>query len=204
MKKITLVISAFPGVGKTHLSRFTDSLDSDSCNFSWLPDTKIRNNKFPFNYIEHIKNNIGKYDFIFVSSHKEVRTCMIQYGIDFLSAYPEKSLKHEYLRRYKDRGNDEVFIQMMTDNWDSFIDSMEELQVMQPLILKEGQYLSDHFILNSDRYNSIEEDGGYYYDLFKFFSDQYGLTLVDTEIQDIIRVVENFNNHPIRKIINEK
>jgi hypothetical protein len=52
--------------------------------------------------------------------------------------------------------------------------------------------------------NSIEHEGGYYYDLFKFFSEQHGLTLVDTEIQDIIRAVETFNNHPIRKIINEK
>jgi hypothetical protein len=51
--------------------------------------------------------------------------------------------------------------------------------------------------------NSIEQGGGYYYDLFKFFSDEHGLTLVDSEIQDIIRAVEKFNNDPVRKIINE-
>jgi hypothetical protein len=51
--------------------------------------------------------------------------------------------------------------------------------------------------------NSIEHEGGYYYELFKFFSEQHGLTLVDTEIQDIIRAVEKFNNDPVRKIINE-
>ena len=38
-------------------------------------------------------------------------------------------------------------------------------------------------------------EGGYYYDLFKFFSDNHGLTLVDTEIQDIIHAVEKFNNN---------
>jgi hypothetical protein len=147
-RKKTLVISAFPGTGKTYLAKRVNSLDSDSSNFSWLPGTKIRNQKFPYNYIEHIKANIGKYDFIFVSSHKDVRTCMIMYGIDFLSAYPEKSLKQEYLNRYKERGSDEDFIKMMDANWDSFIGGMENLQVMEPLILKSGQYLSDYFVLN--------------------------------------------------------
>lgn len=37
-----------------------------------------------------------------------------------------------------------------------------------------------------------ENQGGYYYDLFKFFSDEHGLILVDSEIQEIIREVEKF------------
>lgn len=51
--------------------------------------------------------------------------------------------------------------------------------------------------------NSIEQEGGYYYDLFKFFSDNHNLILVDSEIQDIIHAVEKFNNHPVRRIIND-
>jgi hypothetical protein len=35
-------------------------------------------------------------------------------------------------------------------------------------------------------------EGSYYYDLFKFFSDEHGLILLDSEIQDIIYVVEEF------------
>lgn len=38
------------------------------------------------------------------------------------------------------------------------------------------------------------EEGGYYYELFKFFSDNHNLTLVDTEIQDIIHAVNKFQN----------
>lgn len=49
-----------------------------------------------------------------------------------------------------------------------------------------------------------ENQGGYYYDLFKFFSDEHGLILVDSEIVDIIRAVEKFNDNPVRKIINDK
>lgn len=36
--------------------------------------------------------------------------------------------------------------------------------------------------------------GGYYYDLFKFFLDEHGLTLVDTEICDIINAVNKFQS----------
>jgi hypothetical protein len=40
----------------------------------------------------------------------------------------------------------------------------------------------------------MEETGGYYYDLFKFFANNHGLNLLDSEIQDIIRAVEEFQN----------
>lgn len=54
-----------------------------------------------------------------------------------------------------------------------------------------------------DNSNSIEQQGGYYYELFRFFSEQHDLILVDTELQDIIHAVEKFNNDPIRKVIND-
>jgi hypothetical protein len=52
--------------------------------------------------------------------------------------------------------------------------------------------LSIEEILKVDSSNSIEQEGGYYYELFKFFSDEHNLTLVDTEIQDIIHAVKAF------------
>jgi hypothetical protein len=58
--------------------------------------------------------------------------------------------------------------------------------------------------ITEDSVGGVEEEGGYYYDLFKFFSEQHDLILVDTEIQDIIDAVQEFLNHPIRKTINEK
>jgi hypothetical protein len=36
------------------------------------------------------------------------------------------------------------------------------------------------------------QEGSYYYDLFKFFSDNHNLTLTDTEINDIIAAVNQF------------
>ena len=109
MKK-TKIISAFPACGKTYaFEKLNENgyeiLDSDSSKFSWMDVVdkvyemknrgkelqrryiKVRNPEFPSNYIQHIKENIGKADYIFVSSHKEVRDALIQNGIYFTLVY---------------------------------------------------------------------------------------------------------------------
>lgn len=130
----TFVISAFPGCGKTYCYNNYQSdfsmLDSDSSNFSWIKDsngnnTKERNPDFPNNYIKHIKKNIGKVDFIFVSSHEVVRKTLADHGIKVIIVYPNKNLKSEWLRRFKERGSNEGFIKFISDNWDRFIDEIE-------------------------------------------------------------------------------
>lgn len=118
--KNTKVISAFPASGKSYLfNEHKDSnlvvLDSDSSLFSWI-EKGIRHPDFPNNYINHIKGNIGKADIIFVSSHDVVRSALNKHQIDYTLIYPQESLKDEYLKRYKDRGNDEGFISMINSN----------------------------------------------------------------------------------------
>ena len=92
IKMRTKIISAFPGTGKSvyHQKHKETTLDSDSSNFSWIIDengNKVRNTEFPKNYIEHIKENIGKYEFIFVSSHKDVREALLNECIFFYLVY---------------------------------------------------------------------------------------------------------------------
>ena len=101
-------------------------LDSDSGEFSWVKDdegnnTKERNSEFPKNYIEHIKNNIGKVDIIFVSSHKQVRQALDEAGIRYCTVYPKDTMLNEWVGRMYRRGNDSKFIQFIIDNWDSFM-----------------------------------------------------------------------------------
>lgn len=117
--KNTKVVSAFPGCGKTYFyntyKNFTIS-DSDSSTF----DKK----DFPKNYITHIKELLekGENDYIFVSSHEEVRQALIKEGIEFTLVYPEKHLKSVYLERYKKRGSPDTFISMMDTNFNKFVD----------------------------------------------------------------------------------
>jgi hypothetical protein len=124
----TKIISSFPGTGKSyyHTKYPSITLDSDSSNFSWVKDengtsTKERNPEFPQNYINHIKENIGKYKYIFVSSHKEVRDALLDNCLFFYVVYPNERRKDEFLERYRSRGNDEKFIQLISDNWEKWI-----------------------------------------------------------------------------------
>jgi len=122
----TKIISAFPGTGKSvyHSKHKATTLDSDSSEFSWLIDAngnKLRNPEFPKNYIKHIKENIGKYEIIFVSSHKEVRDALLDECIFFYLVYPDERRKEEFIERYKARGNDESFIRLVSDNWDNWM-----------------------------------------------------------------------------------
>lgn len=141
MKKETLVISAFPGCGKTQFFKEqTDSeiiLDSDSSKFD--------KSEFPENYIKHIKQNLDSVDIIFVSSHDTVREALVKEEIEYILVYPDRSLKDEYIERYKKRGNLEGFINLLEKNWDTWIDELENQKGCAHKILKSDEYISDVF-----------------------------------------------------------
>ena len=134
----TLVVSAFPGCGKSHLFRNKGEkkiLDSDS--------SKFNKSEFPQNYIEHIKSNIGRVDIILVSSHKEVRDALVNEGISFTLVYPIKDIKDQYIQRYIDRGNDGKFVDLLKQNWDNWTDELENQRGCKKIELESGQYLSN-------------------------------------------------------------
>lgn len=128
----TRIISAFPGTGKSyyHKENLDTTLDSDSSQFQWLEssdagsrDGKVRtpNPDFPDNYMDHIQESIGKYEFIFVSSHKVVREALLKRCIHFYLIYPRSGRKLEYINRYRQRGDAESFIDRISENWINWI-----------------------------------------------------------------------------------
>ncbi len=154
----TKIVSAFPGTGKSYFFREVADkaglrvLDSDSSGFSWITsigttgqEVKLRNPEFPNNYINHIKENMGKADIIFVSSHKDVRDALVKEGLEFFLVYPEKEYKAEYIKRYTERGNPKAFIDKVDENWDAWIDELEKFRSngCQHIVLWK-EYLSDH------------------------------------------------------------
>ena len=147
MTTMTHVISAFPGCGKTttylNLKEKIKILDSDSSLFDKA--------YFPTNYIEHIKENIGKVDIIFVSSHKVVRDALNNNNINYTIYYPSKERKKEMMDLYKQRGNNEKFLKFLNDNFESFIDDIDNDNIKNKIKLKnEGD-----FILNDKYFNRI-------------------------------------------------
>jgi len=139
----TIIVSGFPGTGKSHYVNYGEgsgympqgfAIDSDSSKFD--------KSNFPCNYIEHIKSNIGKVKIIFVSSHKEVREAMVKNNIPFTLAYPNKSIKIEYIKRYVDRGSSVSFIDLIYKNWDNWLNELQAQKKCKHLVLNEGEYLS--------------------------------------------------------------
>ena len=161
----TKIICAFPACGKTYAYKTLNEkgykiLDSDSSLFSWrdnidgIDGNKIRNPDFPNNYICHIKNNIGKVDYIFVSSHKEVRDALINNGIYFTLIYPGRKMKAEWVGRCFLRGSGEKFCKLIADNWDKWLDEMEDVEECDRWILGDDDSINPDDL---DRYYYLSD-----------------------------------------------
>lgn len=166
----TKIFSVFPACGKTYLYEHQDEyglkiLDSDSSEFSWTYVSsgkdckgnlirgfeKVRNPDFPNNYIEHIEENIGKYDYIFVSSHKEVRDALDAAGIDFTIVYPDYRCLEEWVGRCYMRqmeGKNGFPIEVLVNNWVRWVTECYECRFKHDtIILSPGDHLSDAIVL---------------------------------------------------------
>lgn len=157
----TKIYSVFPACGKTWLYEHQEDyglkiLDSDSSEFSWIwcrdtfgRKTKLRNPDFPANYIKYIKENIGWYDYIFVSSHASVREALDAEGIDFTIVYPENRCKTEWVGRcfIRDKnGESGCSAEVMHNNWEQWITECFETGINhEEIVLKSREYLSDYF-----------------------------------------------------------
>jgi hypothetical protein len=110
---MAIVICGFPGVGKSCVANNRKNIiDAESSAYSWSLDFEHpengfkRNPAFPSNYIQSIKGFIDKYEYVLVSSHKEVRVALGKEGIPYIIVAPKRELKNEYLIRYLQRGNE--------------------------------------------------------------------------------------------------
>lgn len=141
----TRIISGFPGVGKSTLFNSETGLritDSDSSQFSWI-EKGVRHPDFPNNYIEHIKECMGKYDIVLVSSHKNVRDALKENNIAYEIFYPSEEDKEIYIERYRNRGNDENFIKLVNENWEAWVAEIDVEEFPIKHKLKGNVYLRE-------------------------------------------------------------
>lgn len=142
---MTEIISGFPGVGKSYMHKLGYST-SDSDSSVWAKDEK-----WPSNYIDHLEVLYleGDLDFIFASTHKEVRQGLCERGLPFTLVYPDSSLKKEYLKRYKNRGSPEEFVSLMESNWHNFLWELSCQKGCKHLILESSETLKDVLVEGS-------------------------------------------------------
>jgi hypothetical protein len=159
-------VCAFPGCGKSTIHRNADDygllkglnpeeLKENFSQFLGINETQVFDSdsshfdkaKFPENYISHMLSiqNLYANNFIaLVSSHDNVRHAMKREGLKYDLVFPDRSIKDEFIQRYRDRGSPDAFIKLMEDKWDDFIDSCEKDQTVgRKYRLQSGQYLAD-------------------------------------------------------------
>ncbi|AGS82033.1 putative AAA family ATPase [Pseudomonas phage PaBG] len=132
-----VIISGFPGIGKSALCHLKGLVCSDSDSSQFPKDD------FPNNYIAHIREIAPKNDVTLVSSHFEVRDELEEQGFDFILVYPTADQKDDYMLRYLNRGSPKAFLDLMYTNWDKFLESCAKQQGCVHVVLQPGQYLSD-------------------------------------------------------------
>jgi len=133
----TIIVSAFCGTGKTHLC------NDFNINYIEFECWKYENDNFPTNYIEDIKSQIGKVDYIFISTNPVVLKELNKLGIEITLVYPKLKLRKEYLKRYEDRGSTNNFIKMIDDNWYDWLYELHEQSYCNHIELSSDEYLSN-------------------------------------------------------------
>lgn len=146
MKKI---ISAFPGTGKSHFTsnaaQLANAIDLDSKDYTFGYDKngKAHNYDFPANYILAIKKHIGKDKLLLISCQPDVLTALQSENIKFTLVYPERGLKDQYIQRFKQRNDPQSFIDLISSQWNIFLDFLETQRNCEHIVLSSQQHLSD-------------------------------------------------------------
>ena len=159
MRKKTLIISAFPGCGKTHLflnqAAYGYSIaDSDSSKFPKIKDWEKT-------YVDHIEKYIGNVDFIMFCQYPEVLCELHNRNIPFVVVAPNNDetllsdkerqlIKQQWFGRFILRDNSHIkdinsWIKELSTNYEKWT-KYEYLMRYKPVSwfpLAEAQYLSD-------------------------------------------------------------
>lgn len=187
-----MIVSAFAGVGKTTLAKKygKDVIDLESGNFKWLENgnteatkgdnKRTQNPKYPINYLEAIKKANTEYKVVLISQHSIIRKCLDAVKLDYVLVYPNIDMKDEFIQRYKNRGNNENFINLILNNWDSWIYDLDNVQNHTKIVLNKGQYLTD-FVVELGLEEKVEES----------ISDEIIEQVTDEIVDNVDNNVEN-------------
>lgn len=147
----TLVISAFPGSGKSFLVNHNNSklLFSDK-------DNGHLNCEYEFKkYANEIMNLIGKVDYLLISQYPEVLKILHENGIPYiivapnnspyLSSYMRNVIKQQWFGRFYLRNDSSDWMDLLYKNYDIWT-SISHLKSMKPskiILLGSCEYLSN-------------------------------------------------------------
>lgn len=138
--KNTLIISAFPGTGKTYICDNVTNIDAVEVEF-WKYKDDLH-----AEYINLIKDYIGKVDYIFVATDPIGLKLLHCEGLKIILVYPENELREEYLQRYIDRDSPTDFIGAFMKYWNPWLDELKRQDYCKHVVMESGEYLEDFMV----------------------------------------------------------
>ncbi|MDY4475944.1 hypothetical protein, partial [Mitsuokella sp.] len=153
-----ILISAFPGLGKTYLyQQYKDRLKILDLNTG-----RFEGDDFPGNYIAEVEKRLNDYDLILLSSDRNVRYALNDAGLDFDLFYPSKDRKNELVEIYVTNRKSRDFIMNLDHNFNDFIDEIEDEELehcFKHKIDKPHRFIAQYDLLNNFLKSSMEMKG---------------------------------------------
>ena len=106
----------------------------------------VDNPDFPNNFIQYIKENIGKVDVIFVDSDIKIRQWLDNAKIKFVIIYPWSSCLPEWIGRMYLQDYPDIIIRNKINGWHHEIYPVKEPYGNQLFRLSCGEYISERLI----------------------------------------------------------
>ncbi len=164
-----IIISGFAGIGKTTLQKNNPSvIDLESSDYKWIYQdentesmdkemrkgvtNRVKNPLWPLNYVKDIIEKSNEYEIVLISQDKDKRDCLKENNCEYYVCFPKKECKQDFINRYKSRGNNEKFIELVSQNFDDWIDAL--MDEKNKIIMEPGEYLEDTL----NRYKMINKN----------------------------------------------
>ena len=150
-----IFVYASTATGKSTCGKkYKNVIDMESTIYKYLNNSEekeaIKGNKdrklnpdWPSNYFKKLEEVKDKYDYILISD-EVCNEFLLKNNYEYWWIYPSLELKEEYLKRCKDRGNTQDFIDYYNNLWEEWYHFCKnDTNAMKKIELKQGQYVED-------------------------------------------------------------
>ena len=154
------IFFTFPGIGAKYFEK--NNLNKSIIAYANSPsNASYTHCRFPDGWVSRIKEMIyyNNVDYIYAPIHTSLREAIKEDkeldDVEKWIIYPDKSLKLEYIERYRERGDDQAYVTHMAEIWDEAIESIEneDKSKFNLYKLKSGETMSDFIKIYDEELN---------------------------------------------------